>query len=232
VGASDHTKYAGGIAVSRLSFFRLLATGGLALAAVPLAISSSAAARPPDLRQLLESLWLKVFDLPVDENPFAGGDPCLVLVNRRTGEPVLAPFAPPTPTTTCTAPAGTELFVTGWSSECSTVEGPPFHGDRKSELKKCARDADAGLIKPTVTFDGQPVRLKEVKTGLIEALLPDDNIFGVDAGTLIESVAHGWVALLPLTPGQHTLVIHNSGIYVAPPGPIDQLTTTTINVTP
>ncbi len=218
--------------MSRLSFSRLLATGGLALAAVPLAIPSSAAARPPDLRHLLESLWAKVFDLPRDENPFFGADPCLVLENPRTGEPVLAPFAPPTPTTTCTAPAGTELFVTGWSSECSNVEGPPFHGDRKSELQRCARDADAGLNVPTVTFDDQPVRMKEVKTGLIEALLPDNNIFFADAGTPIESVGHGWVALLPLTAGQHTLVIHTTGFYVAPPGPIDLLNTTTINVTP
>jgi hypothetical protein len=216
--------------VSRLSIFRLLASGGLALA-VPLALPASAAAKPPDLRQLLESLWLKVFDLPIDENPFAGGDPCLMLEHPRTGDPVLAPFAPPSPTTTCTVPAGTELFVTGWSSECSNVEGPPFHGDGKPELQRCARDADAGLNKPVVTFDGLSVRLKEVKTGLIEAVLPEDNIFGVDPGTPIESVGHGWVALVPLTPGQHILRIRNTGTYVAPPGPIDLRTTTIINVT-
>jgi hypothetical protein len=230
VGASEYTNYAGGNAVSRPSFIRLLATGGLAVA-VPLVASSPAVAKQPDLRPLLESLWTKVFELPVGENPFTGGDPCLVLTHPRTGEPVLAPFAPPSPTTTCTATAGTELFVTGWSSECSNLEGPPFHGDRKPELQRCARAADAGLNTPAVTFDGQPVRMKEIKTGLITTLLPDGNIFGVDAGTPIESVGHGWVALLPLTPGQHTLVIHTTGTYVAPPGPLDVETTTTINVT-
>ena len=142
-----------------------------------------------------------MFDLPVDENPFTGGDHCLMLSDPRTGTPVLAPFATPSPAPPCTVPRGTKLFVTGWSSECSNVEGPPFHGDGEAELRACARAADAGLNTPVVTFDGRPVQMKAVETDLIEALLPEDNIFGLPAGTPIESVGHGWVALGITYPG-------------------------------
>jgi len=216
--------------MAQVSFFRMLASGCLALA-VPLSVSSNAAAAPPHLEKLLESLWREVFSLPMDENPFTGGDHCLMLSDPRTDEPVLAPFATPTPAPACTVTMGTKLFVTGWSSECSNVEGPPYHGDGETELRACAQDADAGLNTPVVTFDGRPVQMKQVETALMEALLPEDNIFGQPVGTPIESVGHGWVALVPLTPGQHTVTIHTTGTYVSPPGPLDSTTTTTINVT-
>jgi hypothetical protein len=208
----------------------LLATGGLAVA-VPLSISSNAAAAPPHLEHLLESLWTKVFSLPIDENPFTGGDHCLMLSDPRTDKPVLAPFATPSPAPPCSVTRGTKLFVTGWSSECSNVEGPPFHGDGETELRACARADDAGLNTPVVTFDGRRVQMKEVETALMEAPLPEGNIFDQPAGTPIESVGHGWVALVPLTPGQHTVTIHTTGTYVSPPGPLDLTTTTTIYVT-
>jgi len=199
-------------------------------------VSSNAAASPPHLENLLESLWTKVFELPVEENPFSGGDHCLMLSDPRNGKPVLAPFAPssnePPP---CTVPLGTELLVTAWSSECSNVEAPPYHGDGEAGLRKCARDEDADL-DVIVMFDGRPVQLKEVETGLMRALLPEGNIFSVPTGTPIESVGHGWVALLPLTRGQHTVIVHTTGTYddgtdPPGPGPVDWTVTTRINVT-
>ena len=215
--------------MSRHKIFRPVASASLALAAL-WATPSNVSAAPPRLSELLESLWTTVFDLPVDENPFTGGDPCLTLEDPNTGNPVLAPFAQPSDTT-CTVPFGTKLFVTGWSSECSDVEGPPFHGDGETELRACARAADAGLNTPIVTIDGRPVHLHEVETALIEATLPDDNVFRVPAATPIDSVGHGWVALIPLPPGEHTVVIHTTGTFVAPPPPPDVTTTTTIIVT-
>jgi hypothetical protein len=85
---------------------------------------------------------------------------------------------------------------------------------------------------PVVTFDARPVQMKEAETGLMTVDLPDNNIFGVPVGTPIESVGHGWVAMVPLTLGQHTVTIHVTGTYggSVPPGPIDVATTTTINV--
>jgi hypothetical protein len=199
--------------------------------ALPIVDASNAAAEPPRLSDRLESLWTTVFDLPVGENPFTGGDPCLAFEDPLTGKPILAPFAPSSPDTTCTVEMGTKLFVTGWSSECSDLEDPPFHGDGDSGLRACARAADAGLNTPLVTFDDRPVHMHEVETALMQAALPANNIFGQPAGTPIESVGHGWVALLPLTPGEHEVVIHVTGTYVSPPGPLDVTTTTTIIVT-
>jgi hypothetical protein len=218
--------------MSRQSLLRLLAAAVVVLA-LPLYLASNAAAAPPYLERLLTGLWTKVFQLPVGENPFSGGDSCLMLTDPRTGKPVLAPFAPSSPTPTCTVPFGTELLVTGWSSECSNVEAEPFHGVGEADLRDCVWGVDADLNVPVVTFDGRPVQMKETETGLIAVDLPDDNIFGVPAGTPIESVGHGWVAMVPLTPGQHTVTIHVTGTYGGsiPPGPIDVATTTTINVT-
>ena len=75
--------------------------------------------------------------------------------------------------------------------------------------------------------------MKEVETGLMAVALQEGNVFGSPAGTPIESVGHGWVALVPLTPGQHTVTIHVTGTYggFVPPGPLDVTTITTINVT-
>ncbi len=218
--------------MSRHSLLRLLAAAALVLA-LPLSTASTAAAAPPYLERLLTGLWTKVFQLPVEENPFTGGDSCLILTDPRTGSPVLAPFAPSSPTPTCTVPFGTKLLVTGWSSECSNLEDEPFHGDGEADLRDCVRGVDADLNVPAVTFDGRPVHMQEVETGLMALNLPDGNIFGVPAGTPIESVGHGWVAMVPLTPGQHTVTIHVTGTYGGsiPPGPIDAATTTTINVT-
>jgi hypothetical protein len=200
---------------------------GLGLA-MSLTIPSVADARARHV-ELLETLWTKVFQLPLDENPFAGADPCLVLADPNSGHPVLAPFAPSTTTTECTAPRGTALFITGWSSECSDVEvGTPFFGEDEAEQRTCARTADAGLEVPVVTFDGRRVQMHEVETGPMEVELPADNVFGAEPGTSIHSVAHGWVALVPLTPGDHVVQIQNAGTYVATPGPSDEPITTII----
>ena len=217
--------------MSHHSLLRLLAAAALVLA-LPLYMASNAAAAPPYLDRLLAGLWTKVFQLPAENNPFTGGDSCLMLTDPRTGNPVLAPFAPSSPTPTCTVPFGTKLLATGWSSECSNLEDEPFHGNGEADLRDCVRGVDADLNVPVVTFDGRPVQMKEAETGLMTVDLPDNNIFGAPVGTPIESVGHGWVAMVPLTPGQHTVTIHVTGTYggSVPPGPIDVATTTTINV--
>jgi hypothetical protein len=47
----------------------------------------------------------------------------------------------------------------------------------------------------------------EAETGLLNIVLPADNIFGLPAGATGLSFGHGWVSLLnPLTPGTHTIV--------------------------
>ena len=61
---------------------------------------------------------------------------------------------------------------------------------------------------PSVTVDDRSVPVTEAETGLLNIVLPADNIFGLSAGEPGLSFGHGWVALLnPLTPGTHTIII-------------------------
>ena len=179
---------------------------------------SAAADQDKKLSATLGELWTTVLEAPAATNPFTGGDPCIDLGGR-----VVAPFAGG-PEFTCTVEPGTKLFVVGFSTECSTVEPPPFHGTDEASLRQCARDADAAIGTPTVTLDGSPVALTETETGLLNLVLPAGNIFDLPAGTEGQSVAHGWVALLhPLPPGSHVIRIELRGT---------QVNTTTIQVQP
>ena len=149
------------------------------------------------------------------------------------GGGVVAPFAPVLniPTLTCTVKPGTKIFVTALTSECSTLEAPPYFGSNEAELRTCARAVDAGVTRTDVTLDGEPVPVREVESGLLPLDLPADNIFGAPAGDGALSVAHGWVALLhPLTPGTHTITIDDEGTYLG--GPLVLHNTTTIIVEP
>jgi hypothetical protein len=108
----------------------------------------------------------------------------------------------------------------GYSSECSTVEPEPFLGNDEADLRDCARKADAAPEPPerpfpgitvTITVDKKPVPVSEVETGLLDVVLPAENILGARPGPA-QSVAHGYVALLnPLTPGTHEIEIHAEG---------------------
>jgi hypothetical protein len=203
------------------------------LCRVLLAVAIAAAATAPpaaavskkELSRTLGALWTTVIQTPAADNPFTGGDPCIEL-----GRSVLAPFAGP-PEFTCTVKPGTRIFVVGWSSECSTIEEPPYHGDDEASLRDCARAVDAGLTTPTVTLDGNPVAVAEVETALLEFVLPPGHIFdpALAAGTPGQSVGHGWVALLhPLTPGSHVIHIEVRGMYLG--APFESVNTTTIEV--
>ena len=114
----------------------------------------------------------------------------------------VAPFGP-AGVPSCTVKPGTKIFEIASSFECSTIEG---NGTTEAELRTCAEHMDAQTA-PSVTVDGHAVSVKEVETGLMNIVLPPDNIFGLPAGTSGLSVGHGWIALLhPLTPGTHTIV--------------------------
>jgi hypothetical protein len=187
---------------------------------------SAAAVTKRKLSATLGTLWTTVLQTPAASNPFTGGDPCIDLGG------VLAPFAGGVEFT-CTVKPGTKILVPGWTSECSTVEGPPYHGDDEASLRDCVRLVDAGLTTPTVSLDGSPVAVTEVETALLDFVLPPGHIFdaALPAGTRGQSVGHGWVALLhPLPPGSHVIHIEVHGTYLGEP--FDSINTTTIQVRP
>jgi hypothetical protein len=148
--------------------------------AVAVAVIAQPAAAVPNkkLPATLGTMWTTVLQTPAADNPFTGGDPCIDLGG------VVAPFAGGA-NFTCTVKPGTKIFVAAFSSECSTVEPPPFHGDDEASLRACALAADAGLNTPTVMLDGRPVALTEVQTPLLNFVLPAGHIFdpSLPAGT-------------------------------------------------
>jgi hypothetical protein len=152
-------------------------------------------------------------ETPTLQNPFTGGDSCVQL------DGVVAPVAPlGTESVTCTVTTGTKIFVLGWTSECSTVERPPYFGTDEPSLRACARAVDAQLEPPTVTVDARPLPVVEVETALLDVVLPAGIIFGQPAGSAALSVGDGWVALLhPLPPGTHEIVIHVTGRHLGEP---------------
>ena len=183
----------------------LLARSLLLAAATFCLVAPSASAAPTSrLGGTLGDIWTTVLETPTPQNPFTGGDTCVVLEGK-----IVAPFGP-SGADSCTVKRGTKIFVTAWTTECSTFEG---NGTSEAELRQCALAADAGITLATVTVDDQPVPVTEVETELLSIHLPNDNIFGLkgaDRNGL--SVAHGWVALLnPLAPGTHTIDIHVEG---------------------
>jgi hypothetical protein len=207
----------------------LLSIGAVSILAATVTAAPAAAAPDKALGRALGALWEEVFETPAPDNPFTGGDPCLDL-----GAGVVAPFASIEPSFTCAVKPGTKLLMTAWSSECSTVESPPYFGTDEAELRECARAADAGYTSLRITVDGQPIAVTEVETQLLTVDLPQDNIFGVDVDEVPTalSVGHGWVAMLhPLPIGTHEIVIRVAGTDVF--GTVVDLTTaTTIIVDP
>src|SRR6185295_367315 len=105
-------------------------------------------------------------ETPEADNPFTGGDPCIEL-----GANTVAPFAGGAEFT-CDVKPGTRIFVAAYSAECSTVEG---NGDTEDELRKCARDQVALQGSVTATLDGRPIALTQVRTALLNFVLPPAN---------------------------------------------------------
>jgi hypothetical protein len=198
----------------------------LVVAAVALGVAAPSAAAVPNLG----GLWKQVLETPTVDNPLTGGDPCVDLGGAVAPPGSLSPLSPPIE---CTVTQGTKIFVTAFTSECSTLEvGTPFFGGNPRELRACARAVDAGITRTDVALDGRAVPVNEVESGLLRLNLPEGNIFDAPAGPGPLSVAHGWVAHLgqPLRPGEHEITIDIEGTYLGEP--VDFTITTTIIVQP
>jgi hypothetical protein len=174
----------------------------LLLAGMLVAGTGATAHASPDSREerLLTALWTTVLETPSPENPFGSGGPDSACIDLGHA---VAPFAP-TSADLCTVATGTQIFIVGFSVECSSFEG---NGTTDAELRQCARDGDLPAA-PAITVDGRPVTVTEVETPLLHITLPADNVFGLPAGTQGVSVGHGWVVLQhPLRPGAHQIHI-------------------------
>jgi hypothetical protein len=179
---------------------RGLAVGLFAACAALAAAPAASAAPATTLDADLTALWTTVLETPTAQNSFGHGGAAFACWNIGGG--TVAPFGP-NGVKSCTVKPGTKIFVAASSVECSTFEG---NGTTEAQLRTCARKSDLKTA-PSVTVDGQPVPVTEAETGLMNIVLPKDNLFGLPAGTTGLSVGHGWVTLLDsLAPGTHTIV--------------------------
>jgi hypothetical protein len=159
--------------------------------------------------------WQWVVSVPEDRNPSADetGENC----DEGQSGPVwfLAGTFGGLNERNCDIPAGTAIMFPIMNAECSYAEYPDLRTE--SELRSCAVSANEGVTELMVTIDGQVIdesqlRSYRVQSPLFTLTLPENNIFGLPAGTT-QAVSDGfWIFLPPLGPGQHE--IHFRGAVV------------------
>jgi hypothetical protein len=155
--------------------------------------------------ELIGAGFARDYATPTDAPP----NPCPTL--GRRGEILVMSVTGET--TTCTVKPGTPIFIFGLGGACSDVEPPPFFGVDEAAQRACARQTTHDFVLDVqVSLDGgAPV---EVRTDRFEAVspqmtfvLPENNGFGLPAGTVGTLVADVYVALVRnLPPGRHTIV--------------------------
>ncbi len=171
-------------------------------------------------RGLSQSEWAAVFwqtavAVPVEngDHPFISGgaiqgpEGMVFLTGVFSEEPAIVEI---------TIPAGTPLFFPVINVECSVAEPDPFHGDDEQELRACANehmDQASGLF---AFVNGRPVKnLTDYRSDtplFLWGPVPENNIVGVEGGTVSPAVGAGYHLLLsPLGVGQH--VIHFGGTF-------------------
>ncbi len=137
-------------------------------------------------------------------------------VNRKNGVRVfgapLMPAGSPRVTVELTVAPGTPLFVPIITVECSVAEAEPFHGEDEADLRACANGHLDDVWNLAVAIDGEPVTDPykfRVESPLFRfGPLPEGNFVGLPAGTQSDSVATGFVMLLPpLSPGVHRIAV-------------------------
>jgi hypothetical protein len=150
--------------------------------------------------------------IPASQSPFTGatgtncifkqvGNVAMIIGDWAINEPL-----------ECQVPPGTMLFFLLVGSECSTLEPEPWYGGNEAELTACAQSFVTENLQASI--DGVEVQNLDqylFTTPLYEFTLPEDNIFGLTAGTTGESVGYGaWLLLAPLNPGMHTIYLYGS----------------------
>lgn len=201
----------------------------LVLAALATGVIAPAAAGAPGgrLARDLAGFWTYELQTPIPQNPFTSDNNRCHMLGHDLLEPLL-PFAPST--ATCTVKLGTHVFIGEISAECSTAEAPPFHGENEAQLRQCVEAVMSGFTTHTLFRDDTPVAVEAVQTRVMEVTIPPDNMLGVPAQRA-QSVARGWVALLPaLAPGVHHVRYTFAGALLGTP--LGVTNTITLIVTP
>ena len=173
---------------------------------LPIATAVPASATPPsDVASslALSALWSKIFETPNPQNPLGAGGAAYSCVQVTPS--LLSAFGSGS-VPGCTVNRTTTLLVTPYASECST-----FENSTPAELRRCAIQGNARITGLSLAIDGKPVAFQAVQTILIPIVLPANNVFGAPTGAKGLSVGDGWVTLVRLTPGLHSVHTTASG---------------------
>jgi hypothetical protein len=165
-----------------------------------------------------QAIWFKWFmEIPAPSNPVFDETGALCGVAQSGPVWFTAPVVHPgTTTRACTIPAGKAIFVLGIGNECSNIEPPPFFGATETELRTCAAsgfDEFFGDATISISVDGIPVENLDsyrTQTPLFSYTLPEDNLFGLPAGTVAtKAISDGNAVIVkPLPPGDHRIETH------------------------
>lgn len=109
----------------------------------------------------------------------------------------------------CSMSAGTPLYVNLPSTECSTIEEPPFHGDTPAELKACADEQYNEFFgKVRVVIDGKALKQPQrwiTSTNVFKFRMPKKNILGTKKRRGKAAAYGAGVFVKGLKPGKHVL---------------------------
>jgi hypothetical protein len=157
---------------------------------------------------LLSRWWLEVLSRPFDEaNPLVASG-CV-----RYG-PIALQYPGPG---VCTVPRGTWIFLVAFTTECSSIEDPPFHASNFREAAACGLASDRMISTAAYTLDGgRPVEVASSRFGAFipwtKVVMPENGIFGGTPGDVMFFGGHGFVGLLPPPAvGRHNLHLHVDG---------------------
>jgi hypothetical protein len=110
--------------------------------------------------------------------------------------------------TSCSVGTGTWILMSPGGAFCAE-QTDNIVG--RAALTACAEGALAPIANAVAMIDGRPVSglTRYRVTSAFDLTLPEDNLFGIGAGTS-PAVAIGWFVMVhPLAPGEHTLVVHD-----------------------
>jgi hypothetical protein len=111
----------------------------------------------------------------------------------------------------CTIPAGTTLFVAIATTECSSLEPAPFHGDTPQQRAACAKAWIDNLTNLSASVDGVAItNFAQLRTRASDFsfTVPDGNILVGSGPAFGFSSADGYFMLLsPLSAGTHVITL-------------------------
>jgi hypothetical protein len=172
----------------------------VAMAAGPGVVKPSDSIGGRDYSDWLKKYWKLILESAPDAAPCRPVGDVLVLRGFPDGKRT---------TYSCSAPAGTTVYMNGPSAECSTLEKAPFHGDTRAELKSCARRTFGEFLgKIRLFVDGKELEEPErwnVATSVFRFRMPKKNVLG-SKKRRGRSAAYGSGFLITnLDPGTHVI---------------------------